>query len=151
MFDRNLAARAGSEIVIGILFQERFRSSLEIKTEMEEEFGKVGLDSLIGLPVRLQAWNLEEVAALDSLREVDVLYITPLRAVNVEQVTAFSRKYHILTFTGVPDYMAPSSGASVGVELKGGRPQIVINLSAAKAEGADFSSQLLKLARVVGE
>jgi len=37
----------------------------------------------------------------------------------------------------------------VGVGLKGESPEIIINLPAAREEGSDFSSSLLKLARVI--
>lgn len=43
----------------------------------------------------------------------------------------------------------PAAAQSVGIDLTGDRPDIVINLPAAKAEGADFDAQLLKLARVI--
>ena len=152
MFDRNLDREPTREIVIGILYQERFRTSLEVKTEFEDGFREAELDTLSALPVRLHPMSfngLEELDSLLSLDRVDVLYIAPLRAVNVEQITALSRKYHILTITGVPEYIP--AGVSVGVELKGGKPQIVINTTAAKAEGADFSSQLLKIVKVVNQ
>jgi hypothetical protein len=152
MFDRNLAGEPMREIVIGILYQERFRTSLEVKTEFEDGFREAGLDTLSELPVRLRPMSfngLEELDGLLSVDSVDVLYLAPLRAVNVEQITALCRKYRILTITGVPEYIP--AGVSVGVELKGGKPQIVINTTAAKAEGADFSSQLLKIVKVVNQ
>jgi hypothetical protein len=40
-------------------------------------------------------------------------------------------------------------GISIGFEVKGQSPEIVINLQSAKAEGMDFSSRLLQLARVI--
>jgi hypothetical protein len=47
----------------------------------------------------------------------------------------------------VPDYVG--AGCAVGIGTEGEKPLIIINLPAAKAEGADFSSQLLQLAKVI--
>ena len=41
------------------------------------------------------------------------------------------------------------NGLAVGVGLRGKKPEILINLEAARAEGADFNAQLLRLARIV--
>ena len=65
----------------------------------------------------------------------------------MEKITNLSRDKKILTLTGVPDYV--DSGLTVGIGTKGRKPRIIINLLAAKAEGADFSSGLLNLAKVV--
>ena len=80
---------------------------------------------------------------------VRVLYVSPLRAVHVEDVTAVTRAAQITTFTGVPRYV--ETGMAIGVDLKREHPEIVINLAASRAEGADLAAHLLKLARVVGE
>ena len=48
----------------------------------------------------------------------------------------------------MPGYV--EAGLSVGLDIERDRPQIVVNLEASRAEGADFGAQLLKLARVLG-
>jgi hypothetical protein len=78
---------------------------------------------------------------------VRVLYVSPLRAVHLEDVALVSRAAQITTVTGVPRYV--ETGLAIGVDLKGERPQIVVNLAASRAEGADLTAHLLKLARVV--
>jgi hypothetical protein len=37
----------------------------------------------------------------------------------------------------------------VGIGSKAGKPKILINLKASREEGADFSSQLLKLSKII--
>jgi hypothetical protein len=49
----------------------------------------------------------------------------------------------------VPRYV--ETGLAIGVDMKGERPEIVINLAASRAEGADLTAHLLKLARLVGD
>ena len=48
---------------------------------------------------------------------------------------------------GVPVFV--EDGLAVGIAMKGNRPLVVINLTASKAEGADFSSQLLHIAKII--
>ena len=57
-----------------------------------------------------------------------------------------ARNANVTTLTGVPQYVA--LGLAVSVRLQGERPNFVINAEAAKAEGADFSAELLKLAQI---
>ena len=75
-----------------------------------------------------------------------VLYVAPLRAVEIGDVAVSARNANITTVTGVPHYI--SLGLAVSVRLQGERPKLVINAEAAKAEGADFSAELLKLAQI---
>jgi YfiR/HmsC-like len=75
--------------------------------------------------------------------------VSPLRAFAVEDVVLLARSSQITTLTGVPRYV--ETGCAIGLDLKGDRPHILINLAASRAEGADLNAQLLKLARLVGD
>jgi hypothetical protein len=70
-----------------------------------------------------------------------------LRAFDLRIVTSISRQAGVRTVTGVPRYV--EGGLGIGIDLKGERPEIVVNLAASRAEGADLDAQLLKLARIV--
>ena len=78
---------------------------------------------------------------------IDVFYVAPLRAIEVRKIAEISRLNGIKTITGVPEYV--SDGLGVGIGLLKQRPLIIINLKAARAEGSEFRSQLLKLSRVI--
>lgn len=147
-FDRNFKTRAESSITIGILYQRTFRMSLHAKEDMVRLL-QASRRTIDGKPVRFVELDLtEDLDSLNAnlLRSVDVLYVAPLRAVNISSISTLTRTQRILSLTGVPEYVA--NGLAVGIGTKGERPEILINLSAAKTEGADFSSQLLKLAKV---
>jgi hypothetical protein len=73
--------------------------------------------------------------------------VTPLRAADLRLLMAAARTSRITTVTGVPEYV--ETGLAIGIGVKGERPEIVINLTASRAEGADLDAQLLKLARIV--
>lgn len=148
-YNRSLQARMGNEIVIGVLYQSKFRSSLRAK----EEFIKAGRISSSSMEGRTFEYVATEVSEITDLRtfldknKVDILYVAPLRAIDIETIASASRSQGVLTLTGVPNFV--ESGLAVGVALKGDQAQIEINLAAAKAEGADFTSQLLKVVRII--
>ena len=154
-FDRRLPERAGGTLVIGVLFQSRYRTSANVAAEVcrtLDELPSGALGALESLERSCVPIDLDGKLALDSLlraRRVRVLYVSPLRAFPLESVVLVSRAERITTVTGVARYV--ENGLAIGVDMKGERPEIVINLSASRAEGADLNAHLLKLARVVGE
>jgi len=146
-FDRNLKQRAGSELVFGIVYQAKFLTSFNIKNEIIEELTNTNLGigdyKIKYIPIDLEAENLEK-AVID--KKIDILYIAPIRAFDLQMILQTSRKNHIFTITGVPEYV--EAGVTAGVTIKDNKPQILVNISSAKMENIDFSSQLLKLARI---
>ena len=149
-FDRNLKARAGKELKIGVLYQSKVRSSLEAQEEfLRAMCGDPGrrIEALAVSCVAIEwtgAPNLEAGTAREGIR---VLYVAPLRAVAIEEIVAISRARRITTLTGVPEFV--EKGIALGLALRAERPLILVHLAAARAEGADLNSQLLKLARVL--
>jgi hypothetical protein len=154
-FDRKFTERAGGRLTIGVLYQSRYRTSANVAAEVcraLEQLPPSAFGALESLERTCIAIDLDAISALDSAVKrlgIRVLYVSPLRAVHLEDVAAVSRNAQVTTFTGVPRYV--ESGMAIGVDLKGERPEIVINLVASRAEGADFAAHLLKLARVLGE
>ena len=148
-FDRNLKTRVGKEIIIGIVYQGKFRSSLKTKDELVDVIKKSSIKNVHDIPIKQVSINIDEndLESTASKLEIDVLYITPIRAVDIESITKLSRKKKIITLTGVTDYV--KAGISVVIDVKDNQPQIVINLPGAKDEGVDFSSQLLRLSKVI--
>lgn len=149
-FDRRLSGQPGREIVIAILYQRGYRVSSLVCEEIEA--AARGLDPTVaGRPVRWLPLELGEARDLTGELDrmaADVLYVTPLRGAGLAEITAAARSRQTLTLTGVGRYV--EEGLSVGIGLERDRPQIRINLETARAEGADFTSQLLKLATLVG-
>ncbi len=148
-FDWNLKDRVGNEIVFAIFYQNNFGISYNAKEGFLKVVKESSVKEIDGIPLRFVSIDIEETDLAEAITRdnVDILYITPLRAMEIEKITNLSRAQKITTLTGVPDYV--ESGLAVGVGVKGEKPLIIINLKAAKAEGADFSSQLLKLAKVI--
>lgn len=151
-FDRNLPGRAGGRLVVGVLFQSRYRTSANVADEVCRSLMELPADAFGAMERSCVAIDLDATAALDSAlrrKHVQVLYVSPLRAIPLGEVTTVSRAAGITTLTGVPRYV--ETGLAIGLDMRDERPEIVINLAASRAEGADLTAHLLKLARVVGE
>ncbi len=148
--DRELPSRVGEELVIGVVYQPQIRESWRVKDDFMEVVRKSSIRSVKDIPVRCVPIPLDDPSALEALAKteaVDVLYVGPLRAIDIDGIAKVARANHIATLTGVPDYV--EEGLAVGIELVQDQPGILINLQAARAEGAQFHTQLLRLARVI--
>ena len=150
--DRELAPRVGEELVIGVVYQPQVRESWLAKDDFMDVTATSSIRSVRGIPVRcvsiaIADLNLSELGKQIEQHHVDALYIGPLRTIDIGKLASVARQHHVSTLSGIPGYV--ESGLAVGVGLKGQKPEILINLEAARAEGADFNAQLLRLARVV--
>ncbi len=152
-FDRSLVERSGEEIVIAVVYQDRFRTSRAIKEAFMEMSKRDKAPATIqGVSVRFVELDIENLSDLESALDrqpADVLFITPLRALGVAEVAAMSKERGILTVASTPEYVY--QGLSVGIDQKDNKPEIVINTDSAMAEGAQFSGRLLQLARLISE
>jgi hypothetical protein len=149
-FDRNLRSRVGDEVLIGVLYQRSFNESRNARDELLAAVEQQSLTTIAGTPVRFVSINVDgrSLTAAVAMLQLDLLYVTPLRAFDVEQISRLSRQLAFVTLTGVPDYVA-EVGIAIGIGSRGGKPEIVINLPACEAGGVDFHSQLLQLALVI--
>lgn len=149
-YDRNLTAKIQTELVIGVLYQSGFRSSQQAMAAFREAVQKTAQKEFPDVAITTVPVDLDGGPSLvDTLAggKVKIIYVAPLRAYDLKTITSLSHTRKMITLTGVPEYA--EKGLAVGVGLKGESPEIIINLPAAREEGSDFSSSLLKLARVI--
>ncbi len=149
-FDRRFPENLGEEVVLGVLYQSRFRASLDAMSAARSALEEKANRFVGEVPLRVVALDMDEGLSLaDALadRGIDVLYVAPLRSVEIRALSRISREGGVLTFTGVPEYLR--MGLAVSVGSRRGRPEILINADAAAAEGVLFSSELLKIATLV--
>lgn len=148
-FDRNLETRCGEELVICILFQGRYRASHDAMKEVYKATRDAEIDRVKGLPLRLVNVDLEDKNWAQKVAEqsADVVYLMPVRSIEISDVKKYARERHLLTLCADPSNLA--DGITLGLRLNDNRPKFVINLSESRSEGADFSSQLLGLAEVI--
>lgn len=142
---------AGNTIEVCIIYQKKYRLSSELKSQVLSFIDEnSSLKELGDSKINFNILSIENENTLDSYlssNKVDIIMVTPLRAIDIEQIAKVTRKHNVLSFSFIPGYI--ESGLSVGIGSKAGRPQILINLKASKEEGIDFNSQLLKLSRIV--
>jgi hypothetical protein len=149
-FDRKVTERAGEPLRIGVLYQPRVRSSRAVADAFREAAAKSGIRAVAGRALQFVLIEFDDEKDLSRAlgsAQIDAVYVTPLRAVRIAAVTAITRQRRITTLTGVPGYVV--DGLTVGLGVRGQKPEILVNLGAHKAEGADFSAQLLKVARII--
>lgn len=144
-FDRNLKERCKDTVKIGILYDPKKETSIKKKDEFLEVFNRVEEKTIFGVNVKVIPISLRGPVSM--LKKVNVVYICFL---NEEQVPAFLKiagEWNILTLASEAKFV--EMGAAVGLSIVEDKPKIVINLPASKRQGADFSSRLLRLAKVI--
>ncbi len=140
--DRNFEGHATA--TIAILYQEANAASVAdknavlawIAAQRSLRAVPVAVDGSVGIEI------LETVQA-------DVLYVTRMRGADLARVARIARARDIRTMAGAPEYVR--LGLSVAIGVRNDRPLIIINLDAARAEGAAYQAQLLRLAEIVRE
>ncbi len=150
MFDRNLRARIGTELTIGILYAGLVRESLQARDDFARAV-TAGPAEFEGLPVStvpIGYGKKGDIEAALAEGSVDVLYVTPIGSYDLAPVSAACRARGVSTFSGIPEYLG--RGLSVSFEVSGRQAKVLVNLGNSRAEGSDFSARLLDMATIVG-
>jgi hypothetical protein len=148
-YDRTFRVKIDKVVKLGVIYQKSWRPSAEVFDELVSVTSRASF-TVCGFPVQIIPIDVSgdvDVHELLGKYSVDLVYLAPVRGVSLEEITRASEEQHFRTITGVPRYV--EEGIDIGVDLRNDRPLIVINLTAAKACGADLSAQVLRLARVV--
>ena len=149
-FDRRIADARGENLVVGVLYQSGYRLSGTVRDGVVNALNRTGSTGPANRALNVVTIDADVTEKLDEALTrlgVKVLYVTPLRAFDLDGLVKATRRTRTLTLTGVPDYV--EAGLSIGLDLRQDRPQILVNLRAARAEGADLAAPLLSLATVV--
>jgi hypothetical protein len=149
-FDRRLADARGGSLVIGVLYQSGYRLSFTVKDRVIDALSRPGSNGPANRSLKIVAIDADLKESIEDVLtrlRVMVLYVTPMRAFDMEGLRAATRRRKTLTLTGVPEYV--EAGLSIGLELRQDSPRILVNLHAARAEGADLAAPLLELATIV--
>ena len=150
-YDRNFEKKAGTELAIGIVYDPSDRDSAKATTDLGNTLYQWQEKTVKQLKIKYYTIEYTNAADLERFvkqKGISVLYIAPGNARNLTSILELSQDLHLTTLTGVPDYVR--RGASVGLALTQDKPQILINLQSAKAEGSEFTASLLRLATILG-
>lgn len=113
-----------------------------------EPFGKA-LDALQGKPVSGTIWDIAPVDYGANLKECRVLFISASESGNLGRILESVRRSPVLTVGDSDGYA--ERGVMVNFYLEANKVRFEINHEAAKRAGLGISSQLLKVARIVGD
>jgi hypothetical protein len=141
--------RGRTDLSVGILYQAQVRTSLVCANQVAELLPR-SLRTGGGSPIHCVMIDVSSESDLPQrLAEegVNLVYVTPMRSMDIGDLGRLLQARRLLSFTGVPSYV--DAGVALGVDARENRPVILVNLTATRATGVEFSSQLLKLARIV--
>jgi len=147
--DKNFNSRKEGEFKIAVIYSSVQRNSAQVKDNFNNATIK---KNMFVKKTKIKTFFID-VSKITNIEEflidnkIDVIYITPLRGVDISSIAKVCKQEKILTVTGVLDYM--ENDISVGFDIKGKKLQIVINNNAAKREGTNFSSRLLRIAKIL--
>jgi len=158
-FERNSSSssRQGESLAIGIINQksDSISSWLAADWLALNDWLKQQPMRIYNRPIRIVDIDLDSFAP-DLLEEkvrqeaVDFVYLGTLNPKKnpelLKNICRLCSKLKLGTFTANPEQL--DSGVALVFSLKGEKPQIIINLEAARAQGLNFSSQLLNLVNV---
>jgi hypothetical protein len=150
-YDRNLGAKAGSELAIGIVYDPSDRDSAKATTDLGSALFQYQGKTVKQLPIKYYTIEYTTTADLERFvkqKGISVLYIAPGNTRNLANILQVSQDLHLTTLTGVPDYVR--RGAAVGLAQGADRPQILVNLQTTRNEGSEFDASFLRLATILG-
>jgi hypothetical protein len=147
-YDRTFAARAGPVAHVLIVDHPGNAKSEVSAGDMKAALGRV--DRIGGLPHQdsvLAYTSPDALAQRCKDEHVAVVYVTPGFDDDVDAIKAALSSVNVLTIAANSDYVP--HGIVLGFELVSGKPRILLNLEQARRQSVDFSSDLLRLMRVI--
>jgi hypothetical protein len=145
-YDANLKVRAGNNLVLAILG----RSGDACAAAMLRGFTMLGTPKVAGFPMRMTGLvytTPDVLAGAITQQGIDVLFLCDSLQPDLPAVLEVARKQQVLTMGSSEEQV--SRGATLGVVFQEARASLLVNLGAAKSVGAAFTSDLLRVAKVI--
>ena len=147
-YDRNITRRGAEGLKLGVLYNPDDPRSVKTYKEFEKKFNMLDNKTIKGMTVILvPVKGAKSLAAAIKNFGINLLYICPGFDSQLSDILRVCNENKVLTMTGYPPYA--DKGVALGLAVKDGKPQIVINNSVAKQVGSNFSADVLKLAKVI--
>ncbi len=149
-YDRTLMEGAQETIRIGVLYSPDSEASANLCHEADAAFKANAGKTINRLPFSHVLLPLSSAAALEvsiAHQGFDVFCIADEDAKALPDIVSLSQRHGILTMSLADRHVV--DGVAMAIEIADGKPQIVINLEAARAAGHDFRANLLRLCRVI--
>ncbi len=148
-YDRNLTSRAGDELVVAVAYKFGDTTSKTAADKVTKAFKATKKLKIQGLPIRVVkvAIGRDDLEQITADEGVDAIFLCPNMSGELATVTALSQRVGVTTLGASHDYS--DRGVAIVVVAKNKKASLVVNLSSAKAEGMNLSSELLELAEVI--
>lgn len=149
-YDRSFQYKAKSGVSIAVVYVPGDAESVRAKDDIAKALSQLTGRTIKNVPISFTTVEYAGPAALEKAvrtSKVNLFYLAPGNAANLDALLKVARTFGITTATGVPEYV--TKGVSIGIGKKQDKPDILINLPSARKEGSDFDASLLRIANVV--
>jgi hypothetical protein len=149
-YDDEIKNRAGDDVLIGVVSKVGNAASDAMAGAMLKAFRGIGGVKVQGLSLKFTQLAFTSGPALQAAaasQNVDVMYVCAGLEADLPAIIEVTRKRRTISIGSREEHV--QRGLAIGVFQVDGKPTIVVNLPAAKAEGSAFSSDLLRLAKVI--
>jgi hypothetical protein len=146
-YDRTLLGIKSGRVMVAIVAQsdpESAKVGAQVRVELQ------AIPVIADLPHEeiVLAWSDPgTLARTCEERGVSILYVAPGFHDEIPAIVSALGTAPILTVGANPSYVP--RGIVLGFDLVSGHPKLVVNLTQARKQGVELSSQVLKLARVI--
>ncbi len=150
-YEYGLQKSKGSTITLGVVLNHEDKTASQSASHIMKLIKKLSshmtfLDRKIlveKIPVGSAKAELKK-----AVKNVSILYFGPkLSPARIKAILAVTQPLGIISVTGVEDYM--KLGLSLGAGVRQGRPKLIVNSKGAAAEGAKFSSKIMRIALIL--
>jgi hypothetical protein len=147
-YERTLPTRAGPTVDVLVVYANGQAASEAEARAYTNALASAAGRSIQGLPLRVSAAPYSASALSSAIGSgLDVIVICSGLEGQVSAITQATRARNVLSVGLARAHV--QQAASIAVILEEGRPKIVAHLGHARAEGMQFSSQLLRLSEVL--
>lgn len=149
-YDEKIVERAGREMVVAVVYSGGESGAEREADAWHQAFAKLSTVRFLGLPfraIKLPMDTPERLRKAIVQEGIDALFVVGTMKDELGWLEKVTRENKILTLASRESQVA--AGLSLGVFVIAGKNTLLINLTAARAEGSRFSSTLFPLAKVI--
>jgi hypothetical protein len=151
VYDRNLKARAGDAVRVAVAFRPSDRESEDQRAALVGAFEEVSRDVVAaGMPVQVVTVPFQDPAdfgARLAAAHPSALYACARLEPVAGVIAKATRRLHVLSAAG--SRQMTDSGVAIGLVNRRAHASVIVNLRAAKEEGANLDAALLAIAEVL--
>jgi hypothetical protein len=149
-YDDKIVERAGHEMVVAVVYSAGESGAEDEAEAWRKSFAKLSTVRFLGLPfraIKLPVGTPERLRKAIVDEGIDALFVAGAMKDELSWIQKVTRDSKILTLASRESQVA--AGLALGVFAIDGKNTLLINLSAARAEGSLFSSAIFPLAKVI--